>query len=72
VTDPVAQLSSKYGNVGGAWLTGQPQPESGYGYRMQLKFYASLYTKQVILEMLFPADVLVITEETKLNVTQVY
>jgi len=39
---------------------------------MQLKFYASLYTKQAILEMLFPADVLVITEETKLNVTQVY
>ena len=34
---PVAYLSSKYGNVGGPWLIGQPQPGSRYVCRMRRK-----------------------------------
>ena len=39
VVDPVAYLSSRYGNVGAVWLIGQPQAESGCGYASR---YASV------------------------------
>ena len=39
VADPVAYLSSKYDNVGGAWLIGQPQLESYINQPINLYSY---------------------------------